>query len=444
MLLSTLALCLLAQAPSPEPGPPDPAAELAARVAAILVREEAPDEASAHALLAELTSLGALEAPLLGVLADWQTPAAGDESGQRLNEAQRALVLALVAELPRAVWKEPRAASSLAEDPARLCAGLRLEGALAKAGSVRSLYVLAQRAQELGHFDAVAEAFEEALAHLLAREPKTTDPLRTAWSELEPRLAASVVRALEQSPSRGAVDCLWSWLGRRDELEAPVLLALGNLHAWVERERHAQLLFDVQARLSGSDAAVIQAAATTLGRIGSADTVPWLVELLVHDDAAVQRAALAALRAIGAVRLPGSTTAWRSWYAREETWFQEHAPALLDELVAAEESADPVAHTRALLRSLTEHRLHRDELAEHVKPLLAHERARLRILACQAFERLASRQALPWLVGALRDEDPGVVSAAHAALRTLEGVTLGTDPEPWCERLGLPVPAARP
>jgi HEAT repeat protein len=443
MALAGLLLCL-AQADSAADPSLDPAALLAARVAELVLREEAPTQDAAGALRAELATLGALHAPLFALLSDWQTPAQGDESGKRLNEAQRALVWTLVGAQAREGWKDMRASALQGEDPAVLRAALRLEGALAKSGAVRPLWDLARHAEELGRFDEVAEALEDALVHLCTREPRSIDALHSAWKELPVTAAASVVHALERSPSQATVDCLWDWLGRRDALEATVVLALGSLHAWVDVERHAQLLLDVQARLSGSGLAVTQAAATTLGRIGSPATVPWLLELLVHEDASVQRTALTALRQIGGVRLPGSSTAWRSWYAREETWFQEHAPALLDELVAAEESEDPVTKTRAVLRSMTEHRLHRDELAEHVEPLLAHERPRLRILACQAFERLASRRSLPWLVATLRDEDPGVVSAAHAALRTLEGVTLGTEPEPWCERLGLAVPALRP
>jgi HEAT repeat protein len=246
-----------------------------------------------------------------------------------------------------------------------------------------------------------------------------------------------VVRALARTPSRAALESLSSWLGRREELDVGILLALGSLHAFVDRERDEDLVREVQSYLSSRDSTRIQAAATALGRLGTAESVPWLIELLVHEDAPVQRTALAALRSIGGVRLPGSVSAWRAWYAREETWFQEHAPALLEELVTAEESEEATTRVRAVLASLTEHRLHRDELFTHLEPLFAHERPRLRVLACQAAERLASRRALPTLVAMLRDVEENVVSAACAALRTFEGVILPPDPLVWSQRLGL-------
>lgn len=435
-------LCLSLGPKAPATSAPE--VDLAAQVSAILLRAEEPDAEQTRAALAELASLGPLADPLLALLADWRTPDGAEEEGAALNEAQQALVLELVAALPRATWKPFLDGLARSEDPGALRAGLRLQGALVKASSLRTLFDLAARASQAGRFEAVASAFEQGLATALARDAKCVDVLRSAWRELDtPRLECAL-RALERRPSPEVVDCLWSWLGRCASLDASVLLALGNLHALVPPARRAALANDVQGYLASGRSEVIQAAATTLGRIGAPATVPWLIELLVHEDRAVQRAALGALRSIGGMRLPGSTTAWRSWYAREETWFQEHAPALLEELVGAEESADPVPQTGALLRSLTEHRLHRDELAEHIFPLLSSPRPRQRVLACQAFERLASRRALPWLVSALSDEIPGVVSAAHAALQTLEGVTLGTEPEAWCERLGLPVPVARP
>lgn len=440
MLLLVLALSCL-QEPTPAI---DPAAERGARIAALLVREEAPDAAASAALRAEILALGPIEPELLRVLADWQTAPLGEEGPARLNLAQRALVLACVSAVPRASWKEIRAQLPQASEPATLRAGLRLEATLARPSALRDLYALVRRAQELGCLPEVAEAFEEALVTLVAREPEVIDSLRTAWRELDPPAAECVVRALAEVPSEAALECLWAWLGRRSELDPPLLLALGKLHAFVDPERHDGLVLDVQARLAERDTAVVLAATNALGRFGTSDSVPWLIELLVHEEAPVQRSALNALRDIGGVRLPASSTAWRSWYAREETWFQEHAPALLAELVAAEADEEPEARTHALLRDLAAHRLHRHELARHVRPLLQHERARLRVLACQALERLGSRACLAWLVDALSDEDPTVVSAANAALRTFEGVLLAPEPEVWRARLGLAAPGGSP
>lgn len=414
----------------------------APRFTELLAGEALLDPAEARAVRAELLALPGLDGLLLATLEDWTTPAGAETDGLRLDTPRREALLALVGE-QRELFREERAALVRATRAGELRAGLRLEGALARASTVRSLYALALRAAELGLADEVVEALEEGLTQLLTREPKAAEALRSAWSELPPELAVGALRALASRPSASAAESVRAWLGRRSELDAAVLLTLAALHESVDPLRREPLAEEVQRLLSAPDPEVVQAAATALGRLGSAESVPWLVEALVHESPAVQRAALGALRAIGGVNLPGSTTAWRSWYAREETWFQEHAPALLDELVEAEASEEPVAATRALLRSLTEHRLHRDELAEHVRPLLEHERPRMRILACQALERLESRRTLPWLVAVLHDPEPSVVSAAHAALCTLAGVRLGTEPAAWNAHLGL-APGGQP
>jgi len=422
---------------------PAPLAPGAARFSELLAGEELVNATTESGARSELAALPDLASLVLATLADWSTPGLDTESdGVRLDQPRRDALVALVRELPAETFRKARTELPRATLATELRAGLRLEGALARASTVRALYTLALRARELNLTAEVEEAFAEGLALLLAREPKTVDVLRGAWSELPPELATSVLRALTSSPSSAAVECVRAWLGRRPELDAAVLLTLASLHRVVDPHRREGLVVELQLQLGASDPAVTQAAATALGRLGTPDSVPWLVETLAHELPAVQRAALAALREIGGVNLPGSTIAWRSWYAREETWYQEQAPTLLEQLSVLEESAEPAVAARALLRSLTEHRLHRDELVEHLRPLLEHELPRMRILACQGLERLASRRALPWLVERLLDPEPSVVSAAHAALCVLEGVRLGNEPADWCARLGLPLPRA--
>jgi len=440
MTTTPLALVLLLIGPQE---PAAPAAEASvARFVELLAGPRLLDAAGAQAARAELAALPGLDALVLTTLRDWHTPAPAHEAdGVRLDTPRREALLVLVGE-QRELFREERAALPRATDAGELRAGLRLEGALARASTVRALYALALRADELRLGSEVVEALEEGLGELLAREPKAADALRSGWSELPPELAVGALRALAAHPSPATVEIVRAWLGRRGELDAAVLLTLAALHEVVDPVRREALAEDVQRHLDASASEVAQAAATALGRLGTPESIPWLIEALVHESPAVQRAALGALRAIGGVHLPGSSTAWRAWYAREETWFQEHAPALLDELVAAETGDEPVAATRALLRTLSEHRLHRDELVEHVQPLLEHELPRMRVLACQALERLQSRRALGVLVRTLLDPEPAVVSAAHAALCTLAGVRLGNEPAAWCAHLGLALPAS--
>lgn len=442
MLAFALTLALVCSPPQdPQPGPAP--GEVAARFA-VALSGDAPTEARSTATLrAQLAAWPELPALLLATLEDWRLPAREPgEEGARLERPWREFLLGLVAELPAEAFRDARAKGTQATRAGELRAGLRLEGALTRGGSLRGLLALARRTSELGLDAEVEPAFEEAVALALARDPKGLDALRPAWEQLSSELAGAALRALLERPSAAGAECVRTWLGRRAELDAAVLLALGALHASVDEARRESLAGKVQSFLSSPEVEVVQAAATALGRLGTPDSVPWLIELFVHEDPAVQRAALGALRTLGGVNLPGSAVAWRSWYAREETWYQEESVRVLEELELALASEDPVAPTRAVLRTLSEHRLHRDELVEQVRPLLEHERPRLRILACQALERMGSRRALPWLVACLLDPEESVVSAAHAALCTLERVRLGNEPAVWCERLGLPLPGS--
>lgn len=403
-------VCAVNQAPAEE-------GALGARVTALLLGAEEADDAQLASDARQLAQLDAVTPLLLEVVGRARTPWPDDTrlAPRQLELARQALELAggerLVA-FVRDVEREPGS-------PERIAAALRIVARRSSRDAILSLTSLVQAAEKSHCFEAVEGTFEESLGELLARDPARVRRLSEPFTELSAPAATVAVRVVGATGTRDAFDCLRGLIGYRAELEGPALLELGRLVHLVSPTEAFELSEEVVPFLRSRAVAEVQAAANLLGRLGSPESVPALIECLVAENAHTVRAALAALRSIGGVVLPASPELWRSWYGREEVWWQERAASLFGPPSAQDEEL-ALAEISARLREVSEHRLHRHELVARLTPLLAHPRARVRVMACQCLARLGSRSAVVVLTPLLADPSSEVADAARAALAELE------------------------
>lgn len=408
----TLVLALLAPQ---EPGVEDP---MAAELTRILVRAEEPDDAALASTARELVALGEVAPLLIDVVGRGRTP---EPDGQRLGPRQLELACeALLLTGGRRLGAFVHEVEADPRSPERVAAALRIVARQSNRDAIASLTGLARAAESRTLFADVEPVFEAALAELLARDPSRVRRLAAPFTELSPAGAAVAVRVVGATGSADALQCLRTQLGRRAELDGPVLAELARVAHRSSPEEAHQLAGEALPYLRSRTPGESQAAAVLLGRLAVPDSVPGLIECLVDESPSTVRAGLAALRAVGGVGLPASPALWRSWYGREETWWQERAPELFLVPAAGLDDEQFLGEISARLREVSEHRLHRNELVARLAPLLSSPRPAVRTLVCECLARLGSRLALPALAALCADPDGEVAAAARTAMDALE------------------------
>ena len=159
-----------------------------------------------------------------------------------------------------------------------------------------------------------------------------------------------------------------------------------------------------------------------LGFVAVPESVPYLIERLESADEPTSRAALAALRLVTGARLTPAARAWQAWHVREEAWWRDVAPERIERLAEAETAGLAVGDVNALARELCEHPLHREELALAFRASLAHPDPAVRVIGCQALERLKARSGASLLFPLLHGGSREVVTAARSALVAITGI----------------------
>ncbi len=438
MSLHWILLCLAGQAGDEAPTTRALAALLARAATADDVN--ASDASASAALVAplakELRALGEIDGLLLEVLVDGRVPddggPDGDETGaaRHLGAFQERVVLeALCAGAHRAADTFLEEVRAHPESVERVAVALRLLGRIGRTNDLACVRALLQTvgSREGGR---VEEAFERGLLDWLTREPKLFEALPALCDELSTEQVGVVVRVLTKTDSPAAPRCLRKLLGSPDALQACVLQALASTAERVPRDEAPDLAEELQSHLDSGDESRAVAAANALGRLRVAGSIPALIAHM-SDEPPLARATLAALRAISGTNLAASSIAWRRWYAAEESWWRERAPSRMHVLAQAVRAEPDRAHLVAALGEISEHPLHRDELAPVAAAGLECRDPGLRVLTCAALERLGSRAALPFLWAHLEDADEGVAGHVHRVMRTLARVDLPCERDPW-------------
>jgi HEAT repeat protein len=172
-------------------------------------------------------------------------------------------------------------------------------------------------------------------------------------------------------------------------------------------------------------------ATAALGALGDVDSFELLTGFLDSSDPLEQGTARRSLQDISGVDLGPQTKSWTSWYAAEQTWWDEQAPSEFERL----RSTDP-REVHAAIGALVRHPLFRDSITSELGPLASHDDAVVAAATCRALARLRSPVAIPWLVEALADEDEGRRKQAARVLRELTGLDLPDDHQVWTRELG--------
>jgi len=136
------------------------------------------------------------------------------------------------------------------------------------------------------------------------------------------------------------------------------------------------------------------------------------------------------LTRICGVDLGDQPQAWKDWRDRENAWWSERAPALIDSL-----HADQVGIVLQSMAELQRRPLHRHAVADVFGPMLAHHEQNVARAACTAIARLESSRAVPWLLEALSRPDPELRRIAGESLVRLTGLDLPPDPLAWAKLL---------
>jgi HEAT repeat protein len=178
----------------------------------------------------------------------------------------------------------------------------------------------------------------------------------------------------------------------------------------------------MEAQLGDASPAYARALLQTLGARDDGAHAQVMVDRLQAKDESVRSAALWALKQVSGLGLPGDPVPWNAWLREEQAWHQRVRPRLKEEL-----GSKDVDRVIVALRSYSERRTRRGELAAEVASVLQSRRPELRRIACEVLGKLGSSAANPALLAALEDTDTSVAEAARKALSVIRGLEIPRD-----------------
>lgn len=268
-------------------------------------------------------------------------------------------------------------------------------------------------------------SFVTTLASVLARDSQALEQVPALFAESPPALASSVIEAVATLEGPRATQVLARLLGRVPGLDG---LLLGRL---AQRNESADLcdefvLDGLRRYLEHGTPVLAVAACRAAAALGDDGSIEALIALLEHEEERVRSAASEALQDLSGLAFGLDVERWASWFQAESTWWSEHADAELARI----EAARGQEYVRAA-RSVLEHRLHRDRIAEAFVQALGRRDADEVWLACRALGELRSRIAVPALIECLERDQKPVREAAWRALRAITGADLPPEVASW-------------
>jgi HEAT repeat protein len=400
-----------------------PLSELHRTLAAPL-RESRKAPAETGQLLARLTAPGAdAIGPLLDMLIEERVPrAAPADAPQLLSAPQRGLLLAALAQLPRAslraeLERRLAPADELAGAPLRVAA-LHVFALAGGAADLARLAALAPRVDEELPVPA-AEALRAAYAGILRGEPGLLARGLALLRGCDTAAASQFLFALGDLHDKRALPLLEDCMRSRPELAQQAIGLLAQLGRSDDPDFDRRVAAWLAGELDNARSEWTRAALRALGVFDDGRQVPALLEELDAPHPGLREAALDSLRQVSGLKLGGSAAAWREWYADESAWQESGEPAARLELASNQD-----ARVARALDQFAAHRLFRDERAPALLEVLENGSPAMRILACSALARLGSQVALPALVDNLSSEPSALADAAWRAACTLSGQTL--------------------
>lgn len=350
---------------------------------------------------------------------------------QKLSEPQREVLLLTLAGLPRdEVLRATFERTELSrETPARRLT-LEVLGAAGNLAHLERLLDLGLLPHEERPPRVVENAFQGALAHLLAREPSAWETLPRYHREAPAALRDAIVCAVGDTGDPRGLDFLEHVITFQ-----PAQLALcASQVRLLGRSGRPELDQGVAQRLRWAlDPDRPETCGTlllALGELRDYESVPLMIELLASADVGTSASALWALQRITALDFPALPERWSAWYESELAWFARE-----EELVLRDLHSGPPPAAAAAARAISERRLWREDLAQELVTALQRPQPTLRAPICRALERLGVDSVAVGLVELLDDDDPESAQAAWRALVALTGRELPADAMTW--RLAL-------
>jgi len=276
----------------------------------------------------------------------------------------------------------------------------------------------------------VQGSLEGPITAHLARDTRCLTELDRRAYRAGPELLGVYARCVGSTHSSRGVEVLAGWIGRDPSADHVVLTQLGRAAGDGGLAISPGSAAVVRRNAAAEDLQVQRAAVVALGRMRDAESFESLVAVLESGSSLASSSARWSLTRICDVDLGDQPQAWKDWRAREEAWWSERSPEVLERLHSEAEGIVLQA-----MAELLRHPLHRHAVAELLGPMLAHTDENVARASCTAIARLESSRAVPWLVDALTRSDPELRRIACESLTRLTGLALPPDPLVWSKLL---------
>lgn len=379
--------------------PADSGIDWGARVASALERVGAPGSRAASETARGLAGFGEPIVPALLVGLTDRRVLGNDGQGVRVDEAREAVLADALDRLGRAaVLAAARSAlAAHGEFPSGSLLPPYLEG-LARVGTANDLELALELALACKGDDLAALAAQRGLERAF-REVAARDAV--ALREL-PRLMRAAPLDLDLALVRGAAACeqpqalaaLLSMLDEDRDASLAILSEVPRAARAALRPLDPMLAHGVRERLAdlSTPPSVQRAALRASVALGDDAALPAIVELLRSEDASMRSEAAAALRGMTGLLYDSDVERWSAWLDIERSWNAKVLPELRDDLASVHRGT-----VIESLRTLSQHRYRRDELAQAAGALLAHHDPHVRMEAIDTLAKLGSPAGLPLL-----------------------------------------------
>ncbi len=364
---------------------------------------------------------------MVDILARQRVPEADEgDKPQILNEPQREVLLTALAKAPKdrvAEALKEKLEASPDDDRANLAAVYVL-GMIGTANDLPRIVELAPRKSSRDEALTISarDAVSATTTNILRRDPRAWARITDVVLKSDARCSRSLLEGLAKTKDPRVLGVLYDVAQRKEALANICVPLAAQCGPSSDPALERDFLAWAESQLKEASPTYARALLQTLGARDDGEHAQAMVDRLQAKDGSVRTAALSALKQVSGLGLPGDPVAWNAWLREEQAWHQRVRPHLKDDLASKDVDRVIVA-----LRSYSERRTRRGELALEIAPVLKSPRPELRRVACEVLGKLGSSAATPSLLVALEDLDTSVAEAARKALSAIRGVEVPRD-----------------
>ncbi len=398
-------------------------------VSLVLRESRRPDAPKAPELVARLVELGepGVDAAM-GILLERSVPlVAPEDKPQTLSDPQRELLLGALES-----WPAQRALERIEHELElgvtldRTWAAIHVWSVLGtpehweRGAALATEHLSSKRRTEL-----LENALELAAQRLVRRRPESFRVFADAYARIDPRLRLHLILGAGAGGDARASE-LFAHVLATDPAHAPAAIAQAQrMGRSCDARTHEALCDALRAQLTSDSTTVRNGAARALGAQRDWRSIEALIALLDDPDGSVRASAEWSLKKATGLQWR-EAAAWRAWHSSEVRWREERMDLVIDRL-----STSSPKQIVSALQEAAFHPLFSSESAPWAVDALQSSSAQVRSTAAEALGRLDSPLAYPALIAALQDGAPEVVSAAHASLTRMSGLTLPAEADDW-------------